>query len=242
VYLSTDELLALALPLVYLSSSVLLLERNELVLVAAGGGSAQIDLGSDFLLAGRRPAIANPLTPYRAVLRGTWSLKDAPAPGTVEVAQSIEQVSRALRPIRILSSIAAASAVIGAPWALLLSQPQWFLLFWTLCVAASIACGIVALRRRAVLRLSRGMVVWMTFVAAVCIPFAGILSRTFASCVRPRVRLPEFAEHQLRGAQWQRFRDQFVGLLQSLRFQADDGSENAAIIDRLVNDVRKETA
>jgi hypothetical protein len=240
LYLSTDELLALALPLVYLANSVVLLERGEVALVLAAGRLRRVDLGSDFLLAGRRPAIANPLTPYRAAFRGTWSVTEPERAD--DAIRALQDVARALRPVSVLSSIAAGAAVIGAPVALLLARPGLFLVFWAICVSTSIASGCIALARRSTLSLSRGSILWMSLLAAVCIPFAGALARTFASHLQPRIRLPEFAKQHLSVTCWTGFRERFVGLLQRYRLHAEDGSAEAAQIDQVVRTLGEQVA
>jgi hypothetical protein len=239
VYLSADELLALALPAVYLATSVWLLGRNQVAVVLAGEEIARVDPGSDFMLAGRRTVLANPLTPHHLVLRATWTLADEPPARTAESANAMRDLARALRPIGMLSAVAAAFAVVGAPYALLVSRSDWFLVCWSVCILLVLICGLLAFRRRAILELAPLSIVGIALTAAVCIPFAGHLSRSFGNNVRFHVKLPELAEHVLRSGAWRQFRERFLGVLENLSREVGEDSAASTRLDEIARHLRR---
>lgn len=231
MYVSTDHLLATALPLVYLADCVRLLGQQEAIVIVSGGRIRAIEAGSNFLLARRRPVLLNPLLPSRVGLRAHWSGEGVSAS---DAAQSTERLAAALRPIGWTSSVAALFAAVAAPAALIAGRSNGFLVCWCVCVLSSLAGGVLAWHRRESLGVTGWSVAWSSLVAIVCMPLAGTFVRNLVAARRLRLALPTFALMYLQGPALASFRRSFTGALQAMRRQAEDGSAAALRLDDLI--------
>jgi hypothetical protein len=236
----TDEILAVALIAVYLIDAVWLLGRDEAVVVLSGRGVQSVDLGSDWMLAGRRPVLLNPLLPFRVGFRAKWSL--AAGENDASSFESATRVATALRPIGMLSTLAACCGVVGAPFALLTSNPLLFLWFWAGCILLVLTAGVFALARHQSLAVSRPWIAWYVIVGAVCIPLAGTFARSLAQRTTLRIALPEFAARHLPAARMAEFSEVFARILQGFLHEADEGSPRAQRLQAIIDDLRKVTS
>lgn len=234
MYISTDHLLATALPLVYLADCVRLLGSQEAIAIVAGGRLRAIDAGSSFLIAKRRPVVLNPIHPQSIGLRARWSSSPDGQDSSESTAAQIERIAAALRPIGWFSTPAALFAAVGAPTALFMGRSDVFLICWFICVAATLISGVLAWRRREVLGLNRLAVAWAVIVAIICMPLAGTFARNLVAARRFELPLPAFAFAHLSGAALNSFRRSFTSALHRLRRQVDDHSAAAARLDALL--------
>jgi hypothetical protein len=176
---SSETLLALALVVVYLADSAHFLSIGETLIRTRSGRTVALSFGWPFELAGRRPFIPNPLTPFWPELRLDWTPSSPGGPGAAgAVSAEMRAHLAAVRPIAWIASVCAALIVVVAPLALALGEEPLFVAAALLCLAFSAAaCALIALRRKE-LRLT-GLPLFSTIlVALVCLPCAGNLARS----------------------------------------------------------------
>jgi hypothetical protein len=177
---SPETLLALALVAVYVADSAHFLAIGEALVRTRSGRTAGLSFGWPFELAGRRPFIPNPLTPFWPELRVGWTASSA---GGAAEAVSAEMRAHlaAVRPIGWIASVCAALIAVVAPLALAVGDEPLFVAAALLCLGLSAAgCAVTASRRKE-LRLT-GLPLFSTIlVALVCLPCAGNLARSVAA-------------------------------------------------------------
>ena len=178
--MSPETLLALALVAVYVADSAHFLAIGEALIRTRSGRTAGLSFGWPFELAGRRPFIPNPLTPFWPELRLVWTPSSA---GGAAEAVSAEMRAHlaAVRPVAWIASVCAALIGVVAPLALTLGDEPLFVAATLLCLALSAAACALTASRRKQLRLT-GLPLFSTIlVALVCLPCAGNLARSVAA-------------------------------------------------------------
>ena len=195
--LTTAQLLAAGLVLVYLLDSMHFLCLDEAVLRTRGGRLATLSFGSGLELGGRRPFLPNPFTPHRPEFRLQLDLATASAAATpaAEIDASLRARLAAVAVLRGLSAACALLTVLAAPAALLAGSDAGFLLVVACAWLLMLVAGTLALRARAALGLGTGEVLGMAVIALVCLPCAGNFTR--ALLARPRPTLDATALLQL---------------------------------------------
>lgn len=175
-------LLALALVGIYLVDSLHLLSIGDAVLVTRQGRLKYVSFGWPFELAGRRPYLPNPFTPFRPPLRIQWTStadegrKTAPGAATIEMRSLLELT----RPISALGSLAGFSIVLVAPALLAAGEELLFVAAAGVALLFALAaCGILIARRKS-LALGGFQVLSMSLVAVLCLPCAANLGRAIA--------------------------------------------------------------
>ncbi|MFO1400727.1 MAG: hypothetical protein U1F30_05880 [Steroidobacteraceae bacterium] len=148
--LTTAQLLAAGLVVVYLLDSMHFLCLDEAVLRTRGGQLAALSFGSGLELGGRRPFLPNPFTPHRPEFR---LLLDLAAPEPAGLAALLQARLAAVAALRWLSAACALLTAVAAPAALLAGSDPGFLAAaaaaWTLMLVAA----ALALRARGALGL-----------------------------------------------------------------------------------------
>jgi hypothetical protein len=175
-----EAVLALALVGVYLLDSCHLLSIGDAVLVTRCERLRQVTFGWSFELAGRRPFLPNPLTPFWPELRIQWtsgSLSNTkPDVATSEMLAFL----RSTKLINRLAALAGVFIVLIAPVVLTLGSEVLFLasagVSFILAVAA---CSMLSVRRKAV-GLDWPQVISMSLVALVCLPCVANLGRAIS--------------------------------------------------------------
>jgi hypothetical protein len=182
-----SQLLALALIAVYVADSAHFLCLGEAIAITRGSRIRGMSFGWGFELAGRRPYIPNPLTPFWPELRLQWETSGVAGERPDEVVREIVPRLRALRAIGWLSGVAALLIVIVAPIGLLLGQDLVFVLAACACLLVTAVSGALLAKAREDLGLTRWQVASLSLVALVCLPCAGNLAR--AAALQRRWRL-----------------------------------------------------
>ena len=117
--MSPETLLALALVAVYVADSAHFLAIGEALIRTRSGRTAGLSFGWPFELAGRRPFIPNPLTPFWPELRLVWTPSSAGGAGAAEaVSAEMRAHLAAVRPVACIASVCAALIAVVAPLAL----------------------------------------------------------------------------------------------------------------------------
>jgi len=175
-----EAVLALALLGVYLLDSVHFLSIGDAVLVTRSERLLQVTFGWPFELAGRRPYLANPLSPFWPELRILWT---SSAVGNTKPDVAIPQMLallRATKPISRLAALAGVFIVLIAPVVLVVGREELFLASAGLSfVLALAACCMLGARRKAV-GLTWSQVISLSLVALLCLPCAANLGRAVA--------------------------------------------------------------
>jgi hypothetical protein len=178
---SPEALLALALVAVYLVDSAHFLCIGEALIRTRAGRPVALTFGSPFELAGRRPFVPNPLTPFWPELRVEWTTSSQGGRATEAVTAEMRAHLAAVRPIAWIASACALLIVLIAPLALGLGQQPLFVAAALLSLLLSaVACVFIAWRRRE-LGLAGLELCSTILVALVCLPCAGNLGRSVAS-------------------------------------------------------------
>jgi hypothetical protein len=176
----TELLLALALVGVYLLDSMQFLPIGELALLNRRGRLRQVSFGSSFELAGRRPYLPNPFTPFWPALRVQWTsgARDTlpPAVASSEMQAFMER----LRPISRLAGLSGLPILLVAPVALAVHGETLFIVSAAVSFALALAaCCALAMRRTSV-GLSASQAVSVSLVALICLPCAANMARAVA--------------------------------------------------------------
>ena len=172
-----EVLLAFGLVGVYLLDSAQFLAIGDGVLITRGERLRQVSFGWSFELAGRRPYLPNPLTPFWPELRIQWTSR-FPSNTNPDVATSeMQALVTVTRPISRLAALAGSFIVLVAPVALAVGSEGLFVTSAGISfVLALAACCMLSVRREAV-GLSWLQVITMSLVALVCLPCAANLGR-----------------------------------------------------------------
>jgi hypothetical protein len=232
--INADVLLAVALVAVYLIDSMQFLSIGDAVVTTRGGKPAGLSFGAAFELGGRRPFIANPLTPFRPNLRVEWDTSGAPVSAPAEVAQAFEQLLKPLHALGPFMAVSAVLVVLIAPVALASGYQVVFLgavaFAWVLI---AVACVMVILRRKA-LALTAGQTASIVFVALICLPCGPNLMRAIAKRQQWRLNARDLPDLGFDPTQTANVRVQVLGALTNAqRFVNDDGKERAVIDEQL---------
>ena len=172
-----EALLALALIGVYVLDSAHFLSIGDAVLSSRRARLRQVSFGWPFELAGRRPYLPNPLTPFWPELRIQWTSRllssTKPEVATAEM-QSLLTVTK---PISWLAAVAGFFSVLLAPLALAFGNETLFVASAGVSFALALtACCMLGIRRKA-LGLRWPQVITMSLVALLCLPCATNLGR-----------------------------------------------------------------
>jgi hypothetical protein len=178
--LRLEAVLGIALVAVYLLDSAHLLSIGDALLLTRRGHLRQVTFGWAFELAGRRPYLPNPLTPFWPELRIQWT---SALRGYVEPDAAASQMLAFITVIRPLSQLAALTGlfiVVVAPLALAAGSEAVFLAAAAIAfVLAAAACCLMIARRKAI-GLERSQVISVSLVALLCLPCAANLARAVA--------------------------------------------------------------
>ena len=233
--MSSEALLALALVAVYVIDSAHFLCIGEALIRTRAGRPRALSFGWPFELAGRRPFIPNPLTPFWPELRVQWTTASHGGTGAVEaVPLQMRAHLAAVRPIAWIASACAVLIVLVAPLALSLGQEQLFVAAALLTLALSAAaCTLVAWRRRE-LGLA-GLPLYSTIlVALVCLPCAANLGRAVAAQRRWSVAAAELPALGFDGIHVAAMRARVrEALAAARRLLADDSAAYSALSEQL---------
>lgn len=172
-------LLALALVAIYLIDCVQLLSVGDAVVIARGTRLRQVSFGSSFELAGRRPYVPNPFTPFWPALTIQWTSAPSgvvPATATAEMTAFLE----ATRPISRLAALVGLCMVLLGPALLAAGSEGLFLLTAALGLILAVSACALMLARRQALGLKVTQVASLAAVALLCLPCAANLGRAIA--------------------------------------------------------------
>ena len=182
MHIEAEGLIGPAIGVLYLKDGLLMLARDEAVLVRGWGGRWRAGFGPrDWLLGGRSPWLCNPFKPMQPVLRLRWNAVEA-APSPASTPADVPEPLLALAPW------------VGVIWALLfIGLPLAFyghfglrvLLALLVELYAVIAIALVLVyRRRDALGLTRRAFGVLAFELLACAPYAANLVRRL-SLMRP---------------------------------------------------------
>ena len=233
--MSTETLLALALVAVYVVDSAHFLSIGEALIRTRAGTPLVLSFGWPFELAGRRPFIPNPLTPFRPELRVQWTTASPGGSGAAEaVAVEMRAHLAAVRPIAWMATACATLIVAVAPLALSLGEEALFVAAALLALALSAAaCTLIALRRRA-LGLAGVQLYSTILVAIVCLPCAANLARAIAAHRRWSVAAAELPALGFDPARLPAIRSRVREALDAARRIVDDDSPaHSALTEQL---------
>jgi len=234
ISLNADVLLAVALVAIYLIDSMQFLSIGDAVVTTRRGKPAGLSFGAGFELGGRRPFLANPLTPFRPNLRVEWDTSGASVRALPEVQQEFSRLLQPLQALGPFMAVSAALVVLIAPVALALGYQVVFLgavaFAWVLIASA---CVIVILRRKS-LGLTGGQTASLVFVALVCLPCGPNLMRAIAKRPQWRLNARDLPELGFDATAAANIRTQVRGALTNAqRFVSEDGKERAVIDEQL---------
>jgi hypothetical protein len=178
---STATLLALALIGVYVFDSVQFLCIGEAVVTSRRLGLHGVDFGAALELAGRRPCVPNPFTPFWPAFRLDWDLSGAAVRDAGDVGNELRERLHSLRAIGALSGLCGLLIAIVAPVALILRHEPMFLVAAAGCFAGAVLASIVLWIKRETLGLTVAQACSLTFVAVICLPCSANLARAVAT-------------------------------------------------------------
>jgi len=173
-----EMLLAFAIVGVYLVDSARFLSIGDAVVITRRERIRQVSFGWSFELAGRRPYLPNPLTPFWPELRIQWTSSSPADMIKPDVAKSeMFDLLKGTRPICWLATLAGFFIVLVAPVVLTVGSEVLFITAAaTAFLLALAACCMLGARRES-LRLSWLQVISLTLVALLCLPCAANLGR-----------------------------------------------------------------
>ena len=198
MHLEAEQLIGPAIAVLYLKDSLLMLERDEAVLVRGWRGRWRAGFGPrDWLLGGRAPWLCNPFKPLQAVLRLRWNATPAGDPSPPGAPADVPAELQALVPW------------VGVIWALLFvglpiafyghfSLRVLLALVGELYVAIAIALVLVYRRRDALGLAGRAFGV-LAFEVLACAPYAANLVRRLSLQRRVDEDFVTASERLLRG-------------------------------------------
>src|SRR5215831_17845748 len=164
-----EAVLALALIGVYLLDSVHFLSIGDAVLVTRRERLRQVTFGWSFELAGRRPYLANPLSPFWPELRIQWTSGSVGSTKPDVATSEMLALLRATKPISRLATVAGVFILLIAPVVLAVGREELFLASAGLSfVLALAACCMLGARRKSV-GLSWSQVISLSLVALLCL-------------------------------------------------------------------------
>jgi hypothetical protein len=157
----------------YLFDSLLMLYGNEVLVTATGRAGWRCAAGGDWLLAGRRPVLPNPLMPWRPHWRLAWRGGGARSDSLRADVETMNGLRAALRPLGVLvvllqwlmlPGLALELALLGTGGALLLLLAAIY--------ALVLLTGVMVLMQRRRLGLTLGGALSLAFEGLLCPPFA----------------------------------------------------------------------
>ena len=176
MHIEAEQLIGPAIAVLYLKDGLLMLERDEAVLVRGWRGRWRAGFGPrDWLLGGRSPWLCNPFKPLQPVLRLRWNAVTAATPLPPSAQADVPGELRALLPW------------VGVIWALLfVGLPIAFYAHFGLPVllalvgelyAAIVIALVLVYRRRDALGLGGRAFGVLAFELLACAPYAANLVR-----------------------------------------------------------------
>jgi hypothetical protein len=190
----TSALLAAALVAVYLFDSAHFLSVGEALVLTRRRTLRGLSFGGAFELAGRRPYLPNPLTPFRPVFRIDWDLSGSAVSAAREVSEHMQQRLGSLRSLGVLSALCGVSIVVLAPVGLLIGANSMFLAAALVTLALALVAGTLLVLKRRAFGLTAWQAASMAFVAAICLPCSANLVRAVAAHHRWRLAASDLAE------------------------------------------------
>ena len=154
----------------WLFDSLLMLYGNEALLLASGKTGWRLIAGSNWLVAGRRLALPNPLTPWQPA----WRLvhRAAPAGQCVQLAP-LHALRTAVRPLGWLVTLLQWVMVPGLALELaLFGTGRMLLVLLVVIYALVLASGVLVIAGRGRLQLSRAAAWTLACESLLCPPFA----------------------------------------------------------------------
>jgi hypothetical protein len=231
--LGSQQLLALGLIAVYLLDSIHWLRLGEAVVSTQGARLRKISFGSSFELAGRRPLLPNPFTPFWPELRADWVNAVGGADAQVSAREMSERAS-ALTLLGALSGLSAAAIVMGAPIALLLGYERVFLACVGIGAISAVASATLLYLRREALGLEVAQWLALAAVAIVCLPCSANLARAAAKTRIWALPAYQIARLELTGTTASHTREQLrEALLAAQRYVGEDSSEFQGLTEQL---------
>jgi hypothetical protein len=191
---ATSALLAAALVAVYLFDSAHFLSVGEAVVLTRRRRLCGLSFGGGFELAGRRPYLPNPLTPFRPVFRLDWDLSGSAVSAAREVSEHMRERLSALRTLGVLSALCGVSIVVLAPAGLLIGANSVFLAAALVTLVLAIAAGALLLLKKRTLGLTTWQAASMAFIATICLPCSANLARAVAAHHHWRLAASDLAE------------------------------------------------
>jgi hypothetical protein len=232
--LTTPQLLALALAVIYLVDSVHCLTLGEAVVITRQGALRRIAVGSSFELGGRRPFLPNPLTPFWPELRVVWLTAAAGGADPQESARQMQARAGLLAVPGILCGVCAAAIVLGAPAGLLLGSDTIFLACILIGLLATLGASAWLFAHRQPLGLSLPQWLYLSLIAVVCLPISPNLARAAAACTRWTLPAQRLAQLDLTGAPAGDTRAQLLPLLRAAqRYLAPDSAAAVVLAEQL---------
>lgn len=191
---ATSALLAAALVAVYLFDSAHFLSVGEALVLTRRRTLRGLAFGGGFELAGRRPYLPNPLTPFRPVFRIDWDLSGSAVSSARDVSEQMQQRLGSLRALGVSSALCGISIVVLAPVGLLMGANAVFLVAALATVVLALASGTLLLLKKRTLGLTTWQAASMAFVAIICLPCSANLARAVAAHQRWRLAASDLAE------------------------------------------------
>src|SRR5215469_12421702 len=146
-----EALLALALIGVYVLDSAHFLSIGDAVLSSRRARLRQVSFGWPFELAGRRPYLPNPLTPFWPELRIHWTSRLLGGAKPDVASAEMQRFATVTKPISRLAALAGLFIVLVAPLALALGSEALFVTAAGVSFALALAaCCLLGVRRTAV--------------------------------------------------------------------------------------------
>ncbi len=199
MHLDAETLIGPALAALYLKDGLLMLERDEAVLVRGWRGRWRAGFGPrDWRLGGRAPWLCNPFKPQQPVLRLRWNAAAGAAPARPDAPAGVPDELLALGPwVGVIWLL----LFVGLPIAFYarLGLPMLLAVLAELYVAIAIALVLVY-RRRDALGLSRRAFGVLAFEVLACAPYAANLVRRLSLPRRVDEDLAAASDRLLKGA------------------------------------------
>lgn len=195
----------------YLYDSMLLLRRDEGVLMPARRGGWSVGLGSrSYQLLGKYVFIPNPFLPHRPLFKASWSLEGDSA----AVRENWNAHRDALRPVAPMVWGMAAAFFLLLPLGFFTRLGDWALLAGLSLLYLSIVAALVwAWNNRSKFELSGKQFAALAFESLVCSPFAMNMVRRLSAHLPAREDLVSAARRLQTTDDWQATR---AGLLARL--------------------------
>jgi hypothetical protein len=227
--MTTDRLellLAFGIVAVYLLDAMRFLRPREALVERLGDGRWRLLFGAvRFELAGRRPALPNPLRPDRALWLADWRPADAPAGPDAIRSLPIPASATALG-WTCLSALVV--VVFAAPAALVAGQGLWFAGAIGTGYIVALVGGTVLVVRASVFGLRRWPAAGIAAIGVICLPCAPNLLRAACGSRTLSIELPAFAEASAGGGAG--FRRRFAGVLRNELAAAGDDPRQEAVL------------